>query len=526
MSNTSETEQVEARAKLMGVAPVLRTQDLATTDQHDDKELQKCMPKNTINTILLADSCLLFAGDLHAASVVNVRSTLDARRIEYTKRPALQQVINNIRENTQPVTEVEKSEIDRSSAQKLLDSLFDSALHCEASDIHIEIREDKKKSRVRFRIDGQLVDHDSIVKKEAEALAQVVFNTEARKGAGNFQPSRHQDAAFEATIKEQKVPIRIATIAETRGFDLVMRLRRPQKCLELKDLGLSLMTTALLRDAMRHPHGIIIFTGPTGAGKSTLVTALLQEVDALKIVSIEDPPEVLLDNVTHVTVSRHQQGADWKAALTAVNRWDSNLNVLGEVRDPLTALACKELATVGKLVITTLHTNTALSIPSRLCDLGLDNTTLAEPDLLRLLVNQRLLPVLCSKCAVEWEQMTELDEAQIHRYKKVFTKDVKKLRFTLSGGCEACSGTGRAGVELVVETIVVDDAGRDYIKNKDYKGWRVHLENHGWTNIIKPTLNQVMQGRVDPAEAERRVGFLDGTQGSFDYSALERSLCQ
>ena len=199
--------------------------------------------------------------------------------------------------------------------------------------------------------------------------------------------------------------------------------------------------------------------------------------------------------------------------------------MLGEIKDAETASAIQDLATAGKLSLTTLHASNVLSIPTRMEDLGVEHKLLVDPNFLLLLVNQRLVPELCPECKIGLgkrlddllaEKRSE-ERPDIARATKLHAmRRFSDLSRRLGGdwqfrgpGCDTCDGTGIINRVLVGEMVWMDDDARTFVRERDWDGWRRHLEGSGWRDIHHHALEHVRAGRLDPVDVERLVAPLD-----------------
>ena len=259
------------------------------------------------------------------------------------------------------------------------------------------------------------------------------------------------------------------------------------------------------------------------------MTALLDDLppaerERRKIISLEEPVERELDHVTHVSVSNIVDEGGWKSLLGGLNRWDSNINVLGEIKDAETAEAIENLATAGKLTLTTIHASNVLSIPARMEDLGVDHKFLFDRNFLVLLVNQRLVPRLCPDCRVPITDRAGVTVAGASEAASDGTDEdwsARLERFSSVGGsgvhlrgdgCDTCQNTGIVGRVLVAELVMMDDSSRHFVRERDWDGWRRNLEATGWQSIRSQALDYVRQGVVDPTDVEKLVCRLDQVQ--------------
>ena len=314
--------------------------------------------------------------------------------------------------------------LDENKVKDVVEELLMEALDrgSQATDIHLEDRGNND-IKIRFRINGELKEKkiDKIGTSEMiRSIAHYLFNL-AKRGTKQFIPTRPQNASVTMTYPtgddRVSVDLRIATAPDIRGVDIFVRIARPN-ALSLEDCKYSEEQQRCLQKAMERPYGVIVFSGPTGSGKSTSLTALLdalpdKDEGGRKIVSLEEPVERELSHVTHVSVSTITEEGGWTSLLGGLNRWDSNINVLGEIKDAATAKAISDLATSGKLTLTTIHASNVFAIPSRMEELGVDHKFLFDKNFLVLLVNQRLVPKICQTCAVTYRDPKKMVDEHV-----------------------------------------------------------------------------------------------------------------
>ena len=503
MSNdTSEAQHITALANARGVTPILSTYDVPG-ELCEKTEIQAFMSRHDGRVCVLVDgSVLTFNPDDPAVASAEQLSTLVG--LTPVVRPTLQRVVRAMVEGTQDADPAPESDKSRTQLQALLSELESVALVKNATDIHIEIRQDRP-ARVRMRIDGLLRDYDTITYTDAMALGSLLFTSESDKGSG-FSLTLPLQGNVVHWINGERIPIRLAVIPEARGGDILMRLEiTGHKGLSLTELGLEDGAVDTLARAIKSPHGLILFSGPVGAGKSTLMRGLVRTLpDTLKVTFLEDPVEDTLDNATHVQLDEKVEATSMTQMQRAVTRWDGDVNVLGEIRDPASVAAVQTLVLLGRRVLATLHAVSVLAIPARLAHLGLDRAMLAEPGFLRALVNQRLLPQLCDDCALP-ASTAPMGPDDLARWQSRVGEE-SNLRLANRAGCVHCDHTGFKGRVLVTEHLTVTDTDRQYIASGDSLGWQNNLRERGWQNIAVPTLQQVRAGRVAPDVAEQLVG--------------------
>ena len=489
----------------------------------------------------------------HSAQVAATCALLELKGWEVNVRPATRRVVERavLRDQGLTPTEVE---------EKFRDLVAD-ALDANASDVHFEVRGDR--GATRFRVNGEMQEvtrEDQQPRFTAAVIEQFgnyMFNRLAKRGSRQFVTNMALNASAQMRVGDREVALRFSTAPDIRGVDIFVRVWRPdQRALGLHDLGYRKEHLALLGQAIRRPYGVILFSGPTGAGKSSSLTALLDSLDDAekerrKIVSLEEPVERELRHVTHVSVSAITDHGGWTALLGGLNRWDSNINVLGELKDAESAKALQDLATSGKLTLTTLHASNALSIPVRMEELGVNHQLLYEANFLVLLVNQRLVPKLCEGCRIPlWGAESAFEEKQaaereaeerrgtpaevvarrqaeyrsnLARYRRLFPSADMPNVSVRGAGCPECAltkgqrsakGTGIVDRVLVAEMIAIDDASRGFIRNRDWSGWRDMLEGRGWRSIESHAQSYIRDGTVDPADVEKLVCRLDDAEGA------------
>lgn len=273
---------------------------------------------------------------------------------------------------------------------KIVATILRYAVEGGASDIHIEPTPEK--TRVRFRMDGEL--HTSLElpgKVHPAVVARIKILSQMRLD----EKRKPQDGRFSASVEKRRIDFRVSTFPTSGGEKVVMRiLDRSKGSVSLEGLGLTPENLATIRDIIRQPYGIILMSGPTGSGKSTTLFGMLSELDreTQNVVSVEDPVEYEISNVAQSQV-HPEIGYTFASGLRSILRQDPDVIMVGEIRDKETAQLAIQAALTGHLVFSTIHTNTAAGAIPRLIDMGVDPYLIA-PTLLAV-IGQRLVRKLC-----------------------------------------------------------------------------------------------------------------------------------
>lgn len=340
------------------------------------------------------------------------------------------------------------------NGQVFLKGLIEEAFECYASDIHIEIYEEK--CRIRFRIDGKLIERYVIQKVNYASLINQV------KILSNLDISEKrlpQDGRILFKQGDNKFDVRVSSLPTIYGEKIVFRLlTRHAELLELKNLGFDDKQLTDYYKAIEKPHGLVLICGPTGSGKSTTLYATLRHLNNEKgnILTIEDPVEYTLTGVNQVQL-KEDIGLTFTSALRSFLRQDPDIIMLGEIRDPDTAQMAMRSALTGHMIFSTIHTNSAWGSIDRLMDMDIYPYMIANT--LVLTVAQRLVRRLCPFCKKK-ENVTPDMQDIFKKYSKVSTHYV-------AGGCEKCFYTGFSGRKAIYEVIPVDNELAMAIKNKE-----------------------------------------------------------
>ena len=285
---------------------------------------------------------------------------------------------------------------------KMVAVILRHAVEGRASDIHIE--HTGQKVKVRFRVDGVLY---TSLWLDAKVHSALVARVKILSKLKIDEKRRPQDGRFPAKIDGRKIDFRVSTFPTAYGEKIVIRILDPEKNVKsIEEAGMSDYHTSLVRQAIARPYGLILITGPTGSGKTTTLYSMLRELDREKrnVVSLEDPVEYLIDGVSQSQV-HPEIGYNFANGLRSVLRQDPDIVMVGEIRDKETAELAIQAALTGHLVLSTLHTNSAIGVIPRLVDMGIDPYLIAPT--LNLAIAQRLVKKICDGA----EKQIEADES-------------------------------------------------------------------------------------------------------------------
>jgi len=333
---------------------------------------------------------------------------------------------------------------------KFVNALFYQAIKKRASDIHIEVHENK--GVVRFRIDGVLVKHAEVDNKIINLIISRI------KVISNLDISEKripQDGRTQVKIAGRTLDIRVSVLPTYYGERVVMRiLMESEDIPHLTELGFQEELTQQLDSLLKNSHGIILVTGPTGSGKSTTLHAFLQRIATpdKNIITIEDPVEYKADNINQIQVNT-KAGLTFAAGLRSILRQDPDVIMVGEIRDKETAQISIQAALTGHLVFSTLHTNTATASITRLMDMGIEHYLIAS-SLLGVLA-QRLVRKLCPHCKAE----DTIAEEYAHEFNLPEGAKIYK-----AVGCKECNYTGYQGRQAIGELFIMDDEFKTMLK--------------------------------------------------------------
>jgi len=334
---------------------------------------------------------------------------------------------------------------------RLINGLIAEAAKRKASDVHIEPYESRLS--VRVRIDGVLQESLSLPQRVAPRLVSRVKVMARLDIAERRIP---QDGRISLTIGSKSLDVRVSTLPAQYGERVVLRLLdKTQQHFGIDQLGMTLPVREAFRRAISEPNGIILVSGPTGSGKTTSLYAGLAFLNdqSRNILTVEDPVEYALEGVGQTQVN-NKVGMTFAAGLRAILRQDPDVVMVGEIRDPETASIAVQASLTGHLVLSTIHTNSAVSAVTRLRDMGVEPFLLSST--VKAIVAQRLVRHLCENC----KSVKPLDD----RDRQVLGPLAEGVSTICSPvGCDACANTGYSGRLGLYELVTVDDTVRRLI---------------------------------------------------------------
>lgn len=379
---------------------------------------------------------------------------------------------------------------------KLTNSILTESVRRLSSDIFIEPEE--KAMRVRFRVDGILQEGVSTSPVMHPGVVSRI------KVMSNLNIAEHrlpQDGRFKVKIQGKEIDFRVSVIPTYLGEKVVLRvLDKSQVVLDIEKLGFEPLPLADLKKAASQPYGMIVICGPTGSGKTTTLYSVLKLIDSPEknIITVEDPVEYQLEGINQVAV-RPEVNLTFAASLRAILRQDPDIIMVGEVRDAETADIAIKAALTGHLVLTTLHTNTAIGTITRLVNMGVEPFLIASS--LLLAGAQRLVRRICARCKESYTPSPELvrqlgiTEKQLGSQKPVFYR---------GKGCDACARKGYAGRIVVVEAFTLSSGIKDLIvKRASETEIKERARKEGMTTLRESGIIKLLQGVTTVEEVMR-----------------------
>ncbi|MDD3678755.1 MAG: GspE/PulE family protein [Patescibacteria group bacterium] len=329
----------------------------------------------------------------------------------------------------------------------ILKFILSAAIHAKSSDVHLEPQ--REGARIRFRIDGVL---HIVGKIKKDRYDYILSQVELASGM-KLNVNEAQEGRLEVVLKGTTVNVRVETMPTLYGDDIALRIFNTESTmLELKDLGLNDYNRGIVENVLSRPQGMILVVGPTGAGKTTTIYAIINRLNepGLKIITLEDPIEYAIAGVSQSQIDENE---GFSVRLKAVLREDPDIVMVGEIRDAETANVALHAALTGHMMISTFHANNAAAALGLLKEITEDNSLLSSG--INLIVAQRLVRKLCENC----KKKTELSEEEYQFAQRIYNDTPEEIRgertldFYEPVGCDLCNNLGYLGRTGIFETL-------------------------------------------------------------------------
>lgn len=359
-------------------------------------------------------------------------------------KDSVKELVTNIRNELRNIGTIEEQQ-EASSILQLIDVILKACIKGRASDIHIEPTE--KNCVVRGRIDGKLTEifiFDRDIYPPLASRIKLLANLDIA------ERRKPQDGRFSAVVMEAEFDFRLSTLPTIYGESIVMRILDKTKALvKLEESGMDTISYQKLIKALHAPFGIILVTGPTGSGKTTTLYGALNELRNVedKVITVEDPVEYRMNLIQQVQVNP-KVGLSFADALRSILRQDPDKIMIGEIRDHETLEIAVKAALTGHLVISTLHTNDAISAIPRMADMGIEPYLISGA--LVAVQAQRLVRKICKYCKTE----ITIPQNLLQEYNAYIPPDTV---FYHGSGCKECNGTGYMGREMICEVLPITE---------------------------------------------------------------------
>jgi len=376
-----------------------------------------------------------------------------------------------------------------------LNLIIDEAVKARASDVHIEPEGDRV--RVRYRIDGTLQDTMSLPMNVHRALISRIKILGEMNIADHFRP---QDGQFSTVAKGREIDIRVATAPAVLGETATLRLLdKSLATLGLAELGLLPDSLAKFENMLKVPYGMILVSGPTGAGKTTTLYASINSLDThgRNIITIEDPAEYRFPDIVQIQVNP-QAGITFASGLRSILRLDPDVILVGEIRDAETANIATQAALTGHMMLSSIHANDSAGVLSRLLDLKVETFLIASSVI--GVIAQRMVRRVCPDCG----RLFEAPLVEQMAYEKETGE--KKAEFIYGTGCKSCAYTGYLGRTGIFEILRVSDAIGAMVCNHASSGAiREQALKDGMISMVSDGMRKVKEGITTPFEVLRNA---------------------
>jgi len=401
-------------------------------------------------------------------------------------------LVSDIRKDLSQDGKMDDDDDDSSAVLKLIDIVLRSAIYIGASDIHIEATE--KSCIIRERVDGML--RQSFI-FDKDIFSPLASRMKLLSNLDIAEKRKPQDGRFSTTVSKKDFDFRVSTLPTIYGESIVLRILDKSKAMiKLEDAGMSKFCYDKFSEAIKVPYGIVLVTGPTGSGKTTTLYGALNAIKDVKdkIITVEDPVEYQMTGLQQVQV-RASIGLSFADALRSILRQDPDKIMIGEIRDKETLRIAIQAALTGHLVLSTLHTNDAISAVTRILDMGIEEYLVSGA--LVAIQAQRLVRKICLHCKAE----IELPETLL--------KDVRQYlpenpRFYKGEGCKECGHSGYAGREMISEVLMISETfSRLIAKSASKEEMTKQAIEEGFVNMFEDGVSKALEGKTTIEEIYR-----------------------
>ncbi len=427
-------------------------------------------------------------------------------RIVLVRKEIIQQVLNQLNrvEKVEEFSESIKEDLEHGGTEnitktdespavlQLIELILATAIEKGTSDIHIEATENH--CLVRYRIDGML---QEIFRMEKNIFSPLASRMKLLSNLDIAEKRKPQDGRFTQIVKGHIFDFRVSTLPTMFGESIVMRILDKSKALvQLEDAGMNPISYKKFIKGIHAPYGIVLVTGPTGSGKTTTLYGALNEIINVKdkTITVEDPVEYQMEGIQQVQINENA-GLTFPAALRSILRQDPDKIMIGEIRDQETLRIAIQAALTGHLVLSTLHTNSAIAAIGRILDMGIEEYLISGA--LIAIQGQRLVRKICQSCKEEVQpDSTVLEDLAVHL--------PKNPKFYKGKGCAVCGGSGYAGREMISEVLTVSETLSTMIANGATKEQLTEQANkEGFFSMFKDGIQKAMQGKTTIEEVVR-----------------------
>ena len=457
--------------------------------------------ENDLNVLIVFDDPL----DMAAQDAIQRLFPKKPIRIAISKPQQIQQhlqrleinesikgLVSDIRKDLSQQGTTDEESDESPAVLKLIDIILKSAIYIGASDIHIEATE--KSCIVRVRVDGIL--------RQSFTFDKDIFNPLASrmKLLSNLdiaEKRKPQDGRFSTTVSKKDFDFRVSTLPTIYGESIVLRILDKSKAMiRLEDAGMSKFCYDRFSESIKVPYGIVLVTGPTGSGKTTTLYGALNAIKDVKdkIITVEDPVEYQMTGLQQVQV-RASIGLSFSDALRSILRQDPDKIMIGEIRDKETLRIAIQAALTGHLVLSTLHTNDAISAVTRILDMGIEEYLVSGA--LVAIQAQRLVRKICPYCKKE----TVLPATLL--------KDVQQYLpenpvFYVGEGCKECGHSGYSGREMISEVLTISDTfSRMIARSASKEDMTNQAMEEGFINMFEDGVHKALEGKTTIEEIYR-----------------------